>query len=49
MKAKTVTVSFEYTNFDCLETMIERLKSILYGEFLKFYFPSYSALKYIKQ
>jgi hypothetical protein len=29
MKAKTVTVSFEYTNFDCLETMIERLKSEL--------------------
>ena len=29
MKAKTVTVSFEYTNFDCLETMIDRLKSKL--------------------
>lgn len=29
MKAKRVTVSFEYTNFDCLETMIERLKSEL--------------------
>ena len=29
MKAKTVTVSFEYTNFDCLETMIDRLKSEL--------------------
>jgi hypothetical protein len=29
MKAKTVTVSFEYTNFDCLETMIKRLKSEL--------------------
>ena len=29
MKAKTVTVSFEYTNFDCLETIIERLKSEL--------------------
>jgi hypothetical protein len=29
MKAKTVTVSFEYTNFDCLETMINRLKSEL--------------------
>jgi len=29
MKAKTVTVSFAYTNFDCLETMIERLKSEL--------------------
>ena len=29
MKAQTVTVSFEYTNFDCLETMIDRLKSEL--------------------
>ena len=29
MKTKTVTVSFEYTNFDCLEIMIERLKSEL--------------------
>lgn len=29
MKAKQVTVSFEYTNFDCLETMIDRLKSEL--------------------
>jgi hypothetical protein len=29
MKAKTVTVSFEYTNFDCLETIIDRLKSEL--------------------
>lgn len=26
MKAKQVTVCFEYTNFDCLELMIERLK-----------------------
>jgi hypothetical protein len=29
MKAKKVTIVFEYTNFDCLETMIERLKSEL--------------------
>ena len=29
MKAKRVTVSFEYTNFDCLEIMIDRLKSEL--------------------
>jgi hypothetical protein len=29
MKAKRVTVSFEYTNFDCLETIIDRLKSEL--------------------
>lgn len=29
MKAKKVTISFEYTNFDCLEAMIERLKSEL--------------------
>jgi hypothetical protein len=29
MKAKQVTVSFEYTNFDCLEIMIDRLKSEL--------------------
>ena len=29
MKAKTVTISFEYTNFDCLEAMIDRLKSEL--------------------
>lgn len=26
MKAKKVTVSFEYTSFDCLEIMIDRLK-----------------------
>jgi hypothetical protein len=29
MKAKRVTVSFEYTNFDCLEIMIDRLRSEL--------------------
>ena len=29
MKSKRVTVSFEYTNFDVLESMIERLKSEL--------------------
>lgn len=29
MKAKRVTVSFEYTNFDVLEGMLERLKSEL--------------------
>jgi hypothetical protein len=29
MKAKRVTVSFEYTSFDCLEIMIDRLKSEL--------------------
>lgn len=29
MKSKRVTVSFEYTNFDVLESMIERLKTEL--------------------
>ena len=29
MKSKRVTVSFEYTNFDCLETIVDRLKSEL--------------------
>jgi hypothetical protein len=29
MKAKHVTVQFEYTNFDTLEIMINRLKSEL--------------------
>jgi hypothetical protein len=29
MKSKKVTVSFEYTNFDCLETIVDRLKSEL--------------------
>ena len=29
MKAKRVTVSFEYTNFDVLESMIDRLKDEL--------------------
>ena len=29
MKAKRVTVSFEYTNFECLETIVDRLKSEL--------------------
>ena len=29
MKAKKVTIVFEYTNFDVLESMIERLKSEL--------------------
>jgi hypothetical protein len=29
MKAKTVTVSFEYTNFDVLESMLDRLKDEL--------------------
>ena len=29
MKAKKVTIVFEYTNFDVLESMIERLKDEL--------------------
>ena len=29
MKAKKVTIVFEYTNFDVLESMIERLKEEL--------------------
>jgi hypothetical protein len=29
MKSKRVTVSFEYTNFECLETIVDRLKSEL--------------------
>ena len=29
MKAKRVTVSFEYTNFDVLESMLDRLKDEL--------------------
>lgn len=29
MKAKRVTVSFDYTNFDVLESMLERLKDEL--------------------
>ena len=29
MKAKRVTIVFEYTNFDVLESMIERLKDEL--------------------